>query len=75
MIKLGSSTHGWDSGQKLYSLQFTPQDNYSTYKFLTPSAKKHLIVPAFYHLFYIDCKGKPAKSLIVRFDDTVDSPL
>ena len=27
------------------------------------------MAPAYYHLFYVDCKGKPARSLMVRLDD------
>ena len=41
--------------------------------FTSPDAKLNLIVPAFYHLFYVDCNGKPAPSLMVRFDDEADS--
>ena len=26
LIKLSSSTHGWDSGQKMYSLEYTTND-------------------------------------------------
>lgn len=37
--------------------------------------KKNLIVPGFYHLFYVDCKGKPAPSLMIRIDKSVSSPL
>lgn len=40
LLKLGSSTHGWDSGQKLYSIPFSNNIDYSSYQFETPSAKE-----------------------------------
>jgi hypothetical protein len=72
-MKLSSSTHGWDSGQSLFSLAFNLVNSRSplsnTFKFRTPDTRKELMAPAYYHLFYVDCKGKPARSLMVRLDD------
>jgi hypothetical protein len=45
------------------------ENDHIVYSFKTPSAEENLIVPAFYNLFYVDCQGKPGRSLMVRFDD------
>ena len=74
LLKIASSTHGWDSGQRMYILEYQTS-NHQFYRFKSPDAKEHLIVPGFYHLFYVDCKGKPSKSLMIRFDDTATSVL
>ena len=41
------------------------------FTFETPDAEDLQIIPAFYSLFYIDCKGKPALSQSVRFDNNI----
>ena len=73
LIKLGSSTHGWDQGQRLYDLEYD-WINDDLIEFVVPYYKEYSIVPAFYHLFFVDCKGKPTKSIMVRFDDQASAP-
>lgn len=66
------NTHGWDNGQQLFDIPIESLDYGSgLLTFTTPSAEELQIIPAFYHLFYIDCKGKPAKAESVRFDNNV----
>jgi hypothetical protein len=82
LIKLGALTHGWDAGQHLFdididsdSLSYAESDDEKktdgTLTFETPDAMEKQIFPAFYHLFYVDCMGKPTKAASVRFDDNV----
>jgi hypothetical protein len=39
-----------------------------------PSARTANLPPAYYMLFYIDCKGKPSIARMVRFDDAAKEP-
>jgi len=73
LLKLGAATHGWDSGQRLFELNFNFDPYPTTLKFTTPNSTAEQIVPAFYHLFYNDCRGKPSVAVSVRFDDNVES--
>ena len=76
LIKLGSCTHSWDGGQILYDLPFwVENDSTDTITFETPNAIQEQIVRAFYMMFFVDCKGKPAHSIMVRYDDNVTTPL
>ena len=76
LMKLGSSTHGWDGGQRLINLEFTPKitTNSTVLEVHIPEARIQLIVPSFYMLFYVDCLGKPSVSQMVRFDDQATEP-
>ena len=74
LMKLGSASHGWDVGQKLYSLSFEIITQTSI-QFIMPNQSELNIVPAYYMLFFVDCKGKPAKSIMVRFDDDASQAL
>lgn len=82
LIKLGSATHGWDSGQQLFDIpikssKYIFDDNNDdgttrgSLEFDVPSTSENQIIPAFYHLFYVDCRGKPTVSVSVRVDDNV----
>ena len=73
LIKLASPTHSWDSGQKLHNIEFEFMDA-NTISFTAPNALDDQIVPAYYHMFFVDCVGKPSESLMVRFDDKATSP-
>ncbi|CAF1245208.1 unnamed protein product [Didymodactylos carnosus] len=75
MIKLPSNTHGWDGGQKFVELPYTVvpsnaiNNGTGQIHLRTPNAQTANIPPAFYMLFYVDCKGKPSEAQMVRFDD------
>ena len=76
-MKLGSSTHGWDGGQRLINLEFHESLTRNSTAFLEvyiPEARIQLIVPSFYMLFYVDCLGKPSVAQMVRFDDQAKEP-
>ncbi|KAL1493510.1 hypothetical protein AB1Y20_017214 [Prymnesium parvum] len=73
LLKLGASTHGWDCGQQLVDVSITSSGS-DSFTFDVPNSKDLKLAPAFYHLFYVDCRGKPAAlALSVRFDDGVDN--
>lgn len=72
LIKLPSATHGWQNGQEWIELDFEPTPD--GLRFTTPDAKTSLIPPAFYMLFYTDCRGKPSEAWMVRFDDEATAP-
>ena len=72
LIKLPSVTHGWQTGQELVDLDFEAAPG--GIRFTTPDARAGLIPPAFYMLFYTDCRGKPSKSWMVRFDNQAMAP-
>ena len=80
LMKLGSATHGWDARQKLYKLDFSVVDfdvsgktTTAVMQFDAPDAASANLAPAFYMLYYVDCRGKPSPSAMVRFDDKADS--
>ena len=62
--KLGSSTHAWDSGQRLIDLRVSQADA-SSVRFETP-ALSHQNVPGYYMLFYVSEKGQPSIAEIVQ---------
>jgi hypothetical protein len=72
LIKLPSATHGWENGQQFIELAFKPAAG--GIDFTTPDAKVSMIPPAFYMLFYTDCRGKPAEAWMVRFDNEASTP-
>jgi hypothetical protein len=65
LIKLGSTTHGWDSGQRLVDLQFEQRLASGTVVFTVPS-NRHVAPPGYYMLFYVNNVGKPSVAQIVR---------
>ena len=72
LIKLPSATHGWQNGQEFFQLDFDATEG--GIHFTTPNAESRQIPPAFYMLFYTDCRGKPAEAWMVRFDDAAVTP-
>lgn len=75
LIKLPSASHGWDNGQQLVKLQFTvDKSDANKIQIRTPNAKSANIPPAYYMMFYVDCKGKPSIARMVRFDDNAQEP-
>ena len=74
LMKLGSSTHGWDNGQRLINLPFKPTATTLSLQMTTLDAKLALIAPGFYMLFYVDCMGKPSVAQMVRCDDDAMQP-
>ena len=65
LIKLGSVTHGWDSGQRLVGLQFSQDVGKSNVTFTAPT-NRHTSPPGYYMLFYINAVGKPSHAAMVR---------
>lgn len=75
LIKLSSATHGWENGQEFIDLPFTSAPgNPGQVSLRTPNAKTANIPPAYYMMFYVDCRGKPSVARMVRFDDQAMSP-
>lgn len=73
LAKLSSATHGWQNGQQFYELPFT-ESGRDEIVFRTPDAREANLPPAYYMLFYVDCRGKPAVARMVRFDDQARTP-
>jgi hypothetical protein len=73
LIKLSSATHGWQNGQQFHQLPITAVGP-GEIEFRTPSALRANLPPAYYMLFYVDCRGKPAVARMVRFDDHARTP-
>jgi hypothetical protein len=71
--KLSSATHGWQNGQQFYDLPFRTSGT-NEIVFRTPDARAANLPPAYYMLFYVDCRGKPAVARMVRFDDQAREP-
>jgi Domain of unknown function (DUF1929) len=74
LIKLPSATHGWENGQKVVDLAITSGGTSKAITFTMPDAKIANAPPAYYMLFYVDCKGKPSVARMVRYDDTATEP-
>ncbi|HVR08187.1 MAG TPA: galactose oxidase early set domain-containing protein [Thermoanaerobaculia bacterium] len=75
LIKLPSATHGWENGQHFFALPFTAAGkDPGKLRLRTPNAKRANLPPAYYMLFYVDCKGKPSVARMVRFDDSAREP-
>lgn len=72
--KLPSATHGWQNGQHFYELPFRSERGSNRITFRTPNALQANLPPAYYMLFYVDCRGKPAIARMVRFDDRAREP-
>lgn len=73
LIKLSSATHGWQNGQQFHELALTASGR-DEIVFRTPDARAANLPPAYYMLFYVDCRGKPAVARMVRFDDQAREP-
>jgi hypothetical protein len=71
--KLSSATHGWQNGQQFHELPFR-ETGAGEIVFRTPDAREANLPPAYYMLFYVDCRGKPAVAQMVRFDDQATTP-
>jgi len=70
LITLPSATHGWQNGQQFIDLSFKVVNAQAgEIQFTAPDAQHTNIPPAFYMMFYVDCKGKPSIARMVRFDD------
>jgi hypothetical protein len=75
LIKLPASTHGWDLGQQFAELPFTADGGHpDRIRVQAPDARRANLPPAYYMLFYVDCKGKPSVARMVRFDDGAREP-
>ena len=75
LLKLPSFTHDWDNGQFFVDLEITnDNEKEGIIEFRTPDMKKNLIPPGYYMMYYIDSKGKPSISRMVRFDDKAVAP-
>lgn len=70
--KLSSATHGWQNGQQFHELPFRQSGDQLVFQ--TPDARAANLPPAYYMLFYVDCRGKPAIAQMVRFDDNATEP-
>lgn len=73
LLKLSSATHGWQNGQQFHELPITAT-SHDQIEFRTPNARAANLPPAYYMLFYVDCRGKPAVARMVRFDDQAKAP-
>lgn len=74
LAKLPSATHGWQNGQHFHELPFRTVPGTDRIVFRTPDARRANLPPAYYMLFYVDCRGKPAVAQMVRFDDRAREP-
>jgi hypothetical protein len=73
LIKLSSATHGWQNGQQFHELPFRTTGA-NEIVFRAPDARAANLPPAYYMLFYVDCRGKPAVARMVRFDNRATEP-
>ena len=76
LIKLPSATHGWENGQRFYELpaEKLTGNQVTTLEFTMPSAQSANLPPAYYMMFYVDCRGKPSMAQMVRFDNGAKEP-
>jgi Domain of unknown function (DUF1929) len=70
LIKLGSVTHGFDSGQRLIDLTFSQDLDNGTLTFRVPT-NRNTSPPAYYMLFYVNNIGKPSIAPILRISDSL----
>jgi len=73
LLKLPSVTHAGQWGQHYVKLPIEKSDG-RTLSFTAPDMIKENIPPGFYMMFYVDRKGKPSISQIIRFDDEAKAP-
>lgn len=73
LIKLSSATHGWENGQHFVDLPIK-MIRAGEVQFRAPNARSANIPPAYYMMFYTDCRGKPSAAAMVRFDDQAKEP-
>ncbi|MBW4631249.1 MAG: DUF1929 domain-containing protein [Iphinoe sp. HA4291-MV1] len=72
LIKLGSTTHGFDFGQRLVDLKFKQSTikelNGKSFSFasFTAPTDKHMSPPGYYMMFYVNDKGKPSHAKMVQ---------
>jgi hypothetical protein len=76
LIKLPSATHGWENGQRFLELpaEKLTGNQVTTLEFTMPSAEGANLPPAYYMMFYVDCRGKPSAAQMVRFDNSATQP-
>ena len=76
LLKLPSVTHAGQWGQHYVKLPARRDynKNPNSLFFTMPDAMENDIPPGFYMLFYVDTKGKPSISQIIRFDDKAKAP-
>ncbi|HET9210505.1 MAG TPA: galactose oxidase-like domain-containing protein, partial [Thermoanaerobaculia bacterium] len=74
LIKLPTATHGWENGQQFVGLTIDSGGTSKEITFTTPDAKAANVPPAYYMMFYVDCRGKPSVARMVRFDDMAREP-
>jgi hypothetical protein len=65
LIKLGSSTHAWDCGQRLVDVSFETGSGPDELT-LTAPGNRHLSPPGYYMLFYVNALGKPSRAAMVQ---------
>ncbi|MGD1714236.1 galactose oxidase early set domain-containing protein [Dapis sp. BLCC M172] len=71
LIKLGSVTHSFDSGQRLEELDMeigSVEDGQTEIKFTAPS-RSVFTPPGYYMLFYVNGSGMPSHAKIFHLDD------
>src|SRR5207253_844691 len=73
---LTSPTHGWENGKRFYELpaEKLTGNQVTTLEFTMPSAAGANLPPAYYMMFYVDCRGKPSAAQMVRFDNAAVEP-
>src|SRR5262249_51439379 len=74
LIKLPSATHGWENGQHFVSLAIGSGGTSREITFTTPDAKAANVPPAYYMMFYVDCKGKPSVAGMGGFEAMAKEP-
>ncbi len=68
LVKLGSSTHSFDMGQRLIDLDIQSKQangNNTSISFTAPT-NDHFSPPGYYMLFYVNGAGKPSHAKIVQ---------
>ena len=69
LIKLGASTHSWDSGQRLIDLSIINREG-DTFTFRSPKLNNQN-VPGYYMLFYVSDLGQPSIAKIIQLNPAI----
>ncbi len=64
LVKLGSVTHGWDMGQRLYNVDFSQNKADNTVTITAPT-NRHVTPPGYYMLFYVG-QGVPSRAAMIH---------
>lgn len=70
LIKLGTTTHSFDYGQRLADLEieaYADDNSEASIKFKTPK-NANLYPPGYYMMFYVNAIGKPSKATMVKLE-------